>query len=120
MRVRRVGQTPPQQSCEIKRRALRLLQDLQRRDQPLLDLGKIAAERKRRQQAGVPRRLQRGLDPLRHILAMRGRNLKILRQLAFVLGGARQFVLDARIRHLQHRRDHVGVGLAPEIGDAVR
>ena len=50
---------------------------------------------------------------------MRGGNFKILRQLAGVLGLPHQFVLKARIRDLQHRRDHVGVGFSPEIGDAV-
>src|SRR5882757_6364579 len=49
----------PQQSRQFQRRALRLLQQLQGRDQPLLDVGKIAAERERRQQTGLARRLQR-------------------------------------------------------------
>ena len=98
---------------------LRVLQELQRRDQPLLDVGEIAAERKRRQQAGLAGRFQRAGNPLRKIFAMRRRNFIVLRQFAGILGLPRQFVLKAGIRNLQHRRDHVGVGFSPEIGDAV-
>ncbi len=58
--VRGIGdarQTLPQQSGQALRRTLRLLQDLQSRNQPLFGVGEIAAERKRWQQAGLARRL---------------------------------------------------------------
>src|SRR5690242_4220716 len=78
--VWRARKTLPQQCRQLRRRALRGLQQLQRRDQPLLDVGKIAAERERRQQPRLARRFQRGRDPLRKILAIRGGNRKIPRQ----------------------------------------
>jgi hypothetical protein len=45
-------------------------------------------------------------NPLRKIVAMRGRNFKVFRQLAGVLGLPRKFILKTGIRNLQHRRDH--------------
>ena len=53
------------------------------------------------------------------IVAVRRRNFKILRQLAGVLGLPREFGLKARIRNGQHRRDHIGVGFSPDIGDTI-
>jgi len=81
----------------MPRRALRVLQELQRRDQPLLDIGKIAAERKLRQQTGFARRLQRACNPLGIILAMNSGNFEILRQLAGILGLPRQFGLKTGV-----------------------
>ena len=43
--IRRLRHPLPQQSRQSQRGALRFLQQLQGRDQPLLDFGKIAAER---------------------------------------------------------------------------
>src|SRR4030088_1073013 len=54
-RVRDAHKSLPQQSRQALRHTLRVLQQLQRRYQPLLDICKIAAERKRRQQACCPR-----------------------------------------------------------------
>ncbi len=79
-------QTLPQHRWQTLRRALRVLQQLQRWNQPLLHVGKIAAERKRRQQAGFARGLQRSCNPIRVIVAVRRRYFKLLRQLAGVLG----------------------------------
>ena len=47
------------------------------------------------------------------------RNLKILRQLAGILGVPRQFGLEAGIRDRQHRRDGFGVGFSSDVGDAI-
>ncbi len=108
-RIRGARKSLPQQSRQPLRRVLGVLQDLQCRKQPLLGLGEIAAERKRWQQAGLARRLQRARDPLRKILPMRRRDLKILRQLAGIPGLPRQFGLEAGVRNRQasprsHRR----------------
>ena len=48
---------------------------------------------------------------------MHGRNFKVLGQLAGVLGLARKFGLKARVRDLQHGRDHIGVGLSRDCGE---
>ncbi len=103
----------------MQRRTLRRLQHLQRRNQPLLDVGEIAAERERWQQARFARRLQGGLDALRKVFAMGWWDLEILRQLAGILGLPRQFALKTGVRNREHRRDDLGVGFSPEIGDAI-
>ena len=50
---------------------------------------------------------------------MRGRDFKVLRQFAGVFRLPRQFALKPRIRNRKHRRDHIGIGFAAQIGDAV-
>ena len=90
-----------------------------RRDQALLDLGEIGAERKCRQQAGIGGRLQRALDRIRRVVARRRRQRERPLDLAGILGLAQQFALEARVGDRQHRGDDVAVAFAADVGDAV-
>ena len=113
------GYSLPQQPEQARWRALGLLQGLQSRDQPLLDIGEIAAEWKRGQQARIAGRAKCRSYPVRIILAIDGRNLEILMELSGAPGLPLEFVLKAGIGDLLHRCDHVGVGFSPDVGHAV-
>src|SRR5262249_49106213 len=69
-----------QQSGEAQRR--RRAQQLERRDEPLLDRGEIAAEGKRRQQPLLARSPERARDALGRVVAAGGRELEALLDLA--------------------------------------
>src|ERR1700743_3814031 len=84
--VRRARPAACDQTGQMQRLVLCCLPYLPRRGQAPLDLGETSAERKVWQQPRLARRLQRGSDPLRTVLAMGARKLKSLRQLAGVLG----------------------------------
>ena len=100
-----------QQPDERQRRTRCVAQEFKRRDQPLLDLGEIAAERKRWQQSSRSRGAQRGGDARRRIVTMRCGNLIIARQFSGVDRLPHQLVLEAGVRDVEHRRDHFGIGL---------
>jgi hypothetical protein len=112
-----MGHAAQNQARQMQRRVLCILQNLKRRNQPLLDLGEITAEWKRRQQPGFARGLQNSRDPLRRVVARMRLYFVVPRQLARIPGDARQLVLKARIRDRQQRRDDVGIGFPPDIGN---
>src|SRR5215831_11715876 len=64
----------------------RRAQQLERRDEPLLDRGEIAAEGKRRQQALVARWRERARDARGRVVAAGGGELEALLDLAGILG----------------------------------
>src|SRR5262249_27355906 len=80
---------PRQQAREVERRGR--AQALERRDEPLLDRGEIAAEGKRQQQALVARGRERASDALGRVVAAGGRQLEALLDLAGIARAPQQF-----------------------------
>ena len=73
LRLGRLKPLPPSlpyQRRQMPRRTLNVLQELQSRDQALLDIREIAAERKRWEQSCLTRRPQRVRNPLRIVFAI--------------------------------------------------
>ncbi len=103
---------------ELQRRGR--AQELQRRDQPLLGRGEIGAEGKRRDaaparaRAPAPARCARGC-----CRGMPAGSSNAALDLAGILGAPQQIVLEAGIGDRQHGGDHVAVGLAAQVGNAV-
>src|SRR5215471_18347409 len=73
-------------------------QQLQRRQQALLGVGEIAAERKRWNESLLAGRRERLLDPLRRVVAVFARQLEAPLDLAGILGAADELVLETGIR----------------------
>src|SRR5262245_56316762 len=94
-RRRGCEKSPRQQSGEAQWR--NRAQQLERRDEPLLGRGEIAAEGKRRQQALVARGGERARDALGRIVAAGGRQLEASLDLASIARPPQQFILEARI-----------------------
>src|SRR6516225_10031994 len=79
-RRRGCEKSPRQQAREVEQRSR--AQQLERRDEPLLDRGEIAAEGKRRQQARFARGRERARDALGRVVAAGGGELEALLDLA--------------------------------------
>src|SRR5262245_32603436 len=116
-RRRGCEKSPRQQTREVERRSR--AQAVERRDEPLLDRGEVAAEGKGRQQALVARSPERARDARGRVVAAGGGELEALLDLASIARAPQQFILETRIGDREHRRDHVAVALAAQIGDAV-
>src|SRR5262245_45903694 len=84
-----------QQAREVEQRSR--AQAVERRDEPLLDRGEIAAEGKRRQQALVARGSERARDARGRVVAAGGGQLEASLDLASIARPPQQFILETRI-----------------------
>src|SRR5262249_58857492 len=115
-RRRGCEKSPRQHAREVEWRGR--AQALERRDEPLLDRGEIAAEGKRRQQALVARGSERARDALGRIVAAGGRELEARLDLASILSAPQQVILETRIGHPAPGRGPVAGALPAQTRDA--